>query len=361
MDKEQIGIPKLRFPGFTGAWKQRKLGEVAEIKTGSRNHQDSVDNGKYPFFVRSEKVERLNEYDFDTKAILVPGDGRIGEIFHYYDGKFALHQRVYKVDNFKEVNPLYLLNLFKYKFKKHALRLNAQGTVPSLRLPMFTNWNILIPNLNEQQKIGLFFQQLDSLIALHQRKLEHLKQQKNGLLQKMFPKNGESVPEVRFPGFTDSWEQRKLGEEVDDLNHSTREQLNSQMNVLESQKYKKIPKGSTIFPKRGAAIMTNKVRILGKSAYMDTNMMALEASDISSEFLYTFITKTGLFKIADTSTIPQINNKHINPYPIKLPTMPEQKQIGKFFKQVDSLIALHQRKLEHLELLKKGLLQQMFV
>ena len=385
MDKEQIGIPKLRFPGFTGAWKQRKLGEVAEIKTGSRNHQDSVDNGKYPFFVRSEKVERLNEYDFDTKAILVPGDGRIGEIFHYYDGKFALHQRVYKVDNFKEVNPLYLLNLFKYKFKKHALRLNAQGTVPSLRLPMFTNWNILIPNLNEQQKIGLFFQQLDSLIALHQRKLEHLKQQKNGLLQKMFPKNGESVPEVRFPGFTDSWEQRKLGEvvnifsgwspsnfkegdfgsdifiKVDDLNHSTREQLNSQMNVLESQKYKKIPKGSTIFPKRGAAIMTNKVRILGKSAYMDTNMMALEASDISSEFLYTFITKTGLFKIADTSTIPQINNKHINPYPIKLPTMPEQKQIGKFFKQVDSLIALHQRKLEHLELLKKGLLQQMFV
>lgn len=179
-------VPEVRFPGFTDAWEQRKLGEVAEIKTGSRNHQDSVDNGKYPFFVRSEKVERLNEYDFDTKAILVPGDGRIGEIFHYYDGKFALHQRVYKVDNFKEVNPLYLLNLFKYKFKKHALRLNAQGTVPSLRLPMFTNWNILIPNLNEQQKIGLFFQQLDSLIALHQRKLDHLELMKKGLLQQMF-------------------------------------------------------------------------------------------------------------------------------------------------------------------------------
>ena len=178
--------PVLRFKGFHDDWEQRKLGEVAEIKTGSRNHQDSVDNGKYPFFVRSEKVERLNEYDFDTKAILVPGDGRIGEIFHYYDGKFALHQRVYKVDNFKEVNPLYLLNLFKYKFKKHALRLNSQGTVPSLRLPMFTNWNILIPNLNEQQKIGLFFQQFDSLIALHQRKQNHLKLLKKSLLQQMF-------------------------------------------------------------------------------------------------------------------------------------------------------------------------------
>ena len=183
--KDEV-IPEVRYKSFSAAWEQRKLGEVAEIKTGSRNHQDSVDNGKYPFFVRSEKVERLNEYDFDTKAVLVPGDGRIGEIFHYYDGKFALHQRVYKVDNFKEVNPLYLLNLFKYKFKKHALRLNAQGTVPSLRLPMFTNWNILIPNLNEQQKIGLFFQQLDSLIALHQRKLEKLKQLKKFLLQNMF-------------------------------------------------------------------------------------------------------------------------------------------------------------------------------
>lgn len=178
--------PILRFKGFHDDWEQRRLGEVAEIKTGSRNHQDSVDNGKYPFFIRSEKVERLNEYDFDTKAILVPGDGRIGEIFHYYDGKFALHQRVYKVDNFKEVNPLYLLNLFKYKFKKHALRLNAQGTVPSLRLPMFTNWNILIPNLNEQQKIGLFFQQLDSLITLQQRKQNHLKLLKKSLLQQMF-------------------------------------------------------------------------------------------------------------------------------------------------------------------------------
>ena len=178
--------PVLRFKGFHDDWEQRRLGEVAEIKTGSRNHQDSVDNGKYPFFIRSEKVERLNEYDFDTKAILVPGDGRIGEIFHYYDGKFALHQRVYKVDNFKEVNPLYLLNLFKYKFKKHALRLNAQGTVPSLRLPMFTNWNILIPNLNEQQKIGLFFQQLDSLITLQQRKQNHLKLLKKSLLQQMF-------------------------------------------------------------------------------------------------------------------------------------------------------------------------------
>lgn len=100
--------PVLRFKGFHDDWEQRKLGDVTDIKTGSRNHQDSVENGKYPFFVRSEKIERLDEYDFDTTAILIPGDGRIGEIFHYYDGKFALHQRVYKVDNFNGIDVLFL-------------------------------------------------------------------------------------------------------------------------------------------------------------------------------------------------------------------------------------------------------------
>ncbi|KRL28677.1 type-i specificity determinant subunit [Limosilactobacillus frumenti DSM 13145] len=126
--------PILRFNGFTDDWEERKLGDVTDIKTGSRNHQDSVENGKYPFFVRSEKIERLDEYDFDTTAILIPGDGRIGEIFHYYDGKFALHQRVYKVDNFNGIDVLFLLSLFRYSFRRHALRLNAQGTVPSLCL-----------------------------------------------------------------------------------------------------------------------------------------------------------------------------------------------------------------------------------
>ena len=160
--------PDLRFPGFTDAWEQRKLGDVANIKTGSRNQQDSVTNGKYPFFIRSEKIEKLDTYDFDTEAILVPGDGRIGEIFHYYNGKFALHQRVYKVDDFKGVDAFYLLYLFQCKFKEHALRLNAQGTVPSLRLPMFMEWDISMPSLQEQICIGRLLNKIELMITLHQ-------------------------------------------------------------------------------------------------------------------------------------------------------------------------------------------------
>ncbi|EME7088968.1 restriction endonuclease subunit S [Enterococcus faecium] len=193
-----------------------------------------------------------------------------------------------------------------------------------------------------------------------------------------------NVPKIRFKGYAEDWEQCKLGElvkitsgwapsyfeeedsegdlfiKVDDLNYSTRVQNDSKMKVIENRKYKKMSKGSVIFPKRGAAIMTNKIRVLGKNAYMDTNMMALEAIKINSEFLYTFIDRTGLFKIADTSTIPQINNKHIEPYQILLPSPKEQAKIGLFFKQLDNTIALQQRKLDLLKETKKGFLQKMF-
>jgi type I restriction enzyme S subunit len=147
---------------------------------------------------------------------------------------------------------------------------------------------------------------------------------------------------------------------VDDLNHSFRDQRDSQMKVAENSRCSKVKKGSIIFPKRGAAIMTNKVRIMGAYGYMDTNMMALEPEEISSEFLYLFINKTGLYKIADTSTIPQINNKHIEPYEIMVPIIEEQQQIGRFFQNLDNLITLHQRKLEKIKSIKAAYLTEMF-
>lgn len=102
--------------------------------------------------------------------------------------------------------------------------------------------------------------------------------------------------------------------------------------------------GSVIFPKRGAAILTNKVRVLGVDSYMDTNMMALSSEMLDTDFLYILLSKEGLYKIADTSTIPQINNKHVEPYEICLPKLDEQKMIGRYFSELDHLITLHQRK-----------------
>lgn len=186
---------------------------------------------------------------------------------------------------------------------------------------------------------------------------------------------------IRFKGFTEDWEQCKLGEfvnivsgdapstfisgnciyvKVDDLNYSDRIQLSSSNLVNANPKAHLVNTGATIFPKRGAAIMTNKVRIMGQDGYLDTNMMALIPKEIDKDFLFTFIQKTGLYKISDTSTIPQINNKHIEPYMIQVPTNKEQECIGVFFEKIDKIITLHQCKLEKLKLTKKALLQKLF-
>lgn len=188
-------------------------------------------------------------------------------------------------------------------------------------------------------------------------------------------------PSYRFEDYAEPWEQRKLGEivditsgdapakffegntpyvKVDDLNYCDKYLTATQNHVDTSYKIKKIEKGSVVFPKRGAAILTNKIRILNVQAYMDTNMMSLNTDKANLEFLYTVISNIGLYKIADTSTIPQINNKHILPYPIYFPTLPEQTAIGSFFQEIDQFISLQQRKLEVLKEQKKTYLNLLF-
>jgi len=391
--------PQLRFEGFTDDWEVRKLNEVSDIYDGTHQTPNYQDNGVMFLSVENIKTLTSNKFisreAFEDEFKIRPQRGdvlmtRIGDIGTANvvetdeDLAYYVSLALFKSE---ELNPYFLQASIYAPFVqdqiwKRTLHIafpkkinkNEIGQVP-----------INVPTLAEQTKIGSFFKQLDKTIALHQRKLDLLKEQKKGYLQKMFPKNGAKVPELRFAGFADDWEERKLGDyviirsgwspsnfdinnnannlfiKVDDLNYSTRVQKESQVKVNILSKYKKMKKSSTIFPKRGAAIMTNKVRMLGEDSYMDTNMMALEPKGIDPEYLYTFINKTGLYKIADTSTIPQINNKHIEPYLLLIPSLEEQHKIGSFFKQLDETIALHQRKLDLLKEQKKGYLQKMFV
>ena len=178
--------PRLRFKGFTGDWEQRQLGELAEVGTGSHNTQDGKQAGLYPFFIRSEQKLFMDSFDFDEEAILVPGDGRIGEVFHYQNGPYALHQRVYRLHDFHGISTHFLLYLLESGFRAHALKVNSQGTVPSLRHASFTDWLVQIPSPQEQEAIALLLAQLDSLISAAEHKLETLKQLKQGYLQQMF-------------------------------------------------------------------------------------------------------------------------------------------------------------------------------
>ena len=400
---EEKNVPKLRFPGFTEPWEQRKFSDLVQIERGGSPRPiddfitDSPDGlnwvkiGDAPAQGNriTKTAEKIKPEGLPKTKKVHPGDLILSNSMSFgkpyimgIDG--CIHDGWLLIRNTNNVFDLtFLCRLLGTPQMLNQYRSLAAGsTVNNLNKELVGNTVVTIPKIDEQRVLGQYLEQLDRLITLHQRKLGHVKDLKKSMLQKMFPKNGELYPEVRFPGFTAAWEQRKLGEyvsitsgeapskfevgtelyvKVDDLNYNDKYVVDTQNKVAEHSTVKRVTKGSVVFPKRGAAIMTNKVRIMGIDGYMDTNMMALTSEKLDSEFLYNIISKEGLYKIADTSTIPQINNKHVEPYEVTIPSLDEQRKIGAYFKQLDHLITLHQRELDHLQLLKKGMLQQMFV
>ena len=389
---------------FVDTWEQRKLediyGSIGNAFVGtatpyyvesghfyleSNNIKDGQINHNTEVFINDEFYEKQKDKWLHTGDMVMVQSGHVGHaaVIPEELNNSAAHALIMFRNPKKEIEP-YFLN-YQYqtlKSKKKIENITTGNTIKHILASEMQQFEVDMPELAEQKKIAEYFRALDHLITLHQRKLEHVKKMKKSMLQKMFPKKNQLYPEVRFPGFTDAWEQRKLGEyveitsgeapakfqegdinyvKVDDLNYAYKTVINTQNKVLKNSSVKMVQAGSVIFPKRGAAILTNKVRVLGVDSYMDTNMMALSSEKLDTNFLYTMLSKEGLYKIADTSTIPQINNKHIEPYKIYLPSMDEQLKIGIYFSNLDNLITLHQRELDHLQLLKKGMLQQMFI
>lgn len=180
----QLLTGKKRLPGFSGPWMERKLGAISHIKTGSCNGDQAVDNGKYPFFVRSQKVYAIDSYSYDGEAILVPGEGGIGSIFHYINGKFDYHQRVYKISDFADnVCGKYI---FFYMFGEYALSLTVKATVDSLRLPTFEEFVICMPlNIEEQQAIATILNDMDKEIDDLEAQRDKYRLLKSGMMQKL--------------------------------------------------------------------------------------------------------------------------------------------------------------------------------
>ena len=180
-------VPEIRFKGFTDAWEQRKAKELCNIGTGKSNTQDQVEDGIYPFYIRSDIPVNSNKYLYDCEAVITIGDGNIGRVFHYVNGKFDLHQRCYKMTDFQNVWGKYFYYIFSTRFYDRAMKMTAKATVDSIRLEMISEMNILKPTeINEQKKIADFFTHLDNLITLHQRKLDKLKNIKKSMLDNMF-------------------------------------------------------------------------------------------------------------------------------------------------------------------------------
>ncbi|WP_375605093.1 restriction endonuclease subunit S [Flavobacterium davisii] len=166
-------------------WEVKKLGEMSQIYTGNKNNQDKSEDGIYPFFVRSQKIEKINTYTFDGEAILIPGEGNLGSIFHYINGKFDFHQRVYKVSDFNGINGKYLFWYFRIYFGKHALQNTVKATVDSIRLPTIQEFEVFFPEINEQTRIATILSDMDAEIEHLEKKLNKAKQLKQGIMQQL--------------------------------------------------------------------------------------------------------------------------------------------------------------------------------
>lgn len=184
---QELLTGKKRLPGFTGKWRTINLGEISKIKTGDKNNEQKSEDGQYPFFVRSQQVERINSYSFDGEAILIPGEGNIGQIFHYINGKFDWHQRVYKISDFPEfICGKYVYYQMKFTFGEHALKNTVKATVDSLRLPTFESFGVLIPpTVEEQISIAAILSDLDTEIGSLEQKLAKARQIKQGMMQQL--------------------------------------------------------------------------------------------------------------------------------------------------------------------------------
>ena len=184
---QQLLTGKTRLPGFSGAWETKRLGDVAHIKTGSKNNEDKDENGQYPLFVRSAIVERINSYCYDGEAILVPGEGGIENIFHYINGRFDCHQRVYVINRFaNDVFGKLIYYIMVLQFGKHAMQNTVKATVDSLRLPTFQTFSFSIPkDVAEQRAIAAVLSDMDAEITALEQRRDKTIAIKQGMMQQL--------------------------------------------------------------------------------------------------------------------------------------------------------------------------------
>ena len=412
--KNGSSVPEIRFKGFTDAWEQRKVSDLAEKTYGGGTPTTSNEaywNGDIPWIQSSDVVDgkllgveprkRITQNGLNNSAAQLIPENSIAIITRVGVGKLAFMPYSYATSqDFLSLSKLNAEPLFTVYacYKKLQSELNAvQGTsIKGITKDELLTRSIMVPQYAEQQQIGSFFQQLDHLITLHQRKYDKLQVLKKAMLEKMFPKNGSSVPEIRFKGFTDAWEQRKLGKIVERITRKN-ENLESTLPLTISAQYGLIDQNE-FFDKRiaskdvsGYFLVKNGEFAYNKSTSSDAPWGAIKRLDryesgvlstlyivfkilderkTSSDYVVTYY-NTDLWHKGIQAIAAEGARNHglLNVAPADFfetnLTMPkdyaEQQQIGSFFQQLDSLITLHQRELEKLQNIKKSMLEKMFV
>lgn len=402
-----MGKPEIRFKEFTDDWEQRKFGELVEkyedpvetptegyMRLGIRSH------AKGTFHSYVEKGKELEA----AKMFRVAADKFIVNITFGWEhavaitdendaGKLVSH-RFPQYSFIEGMIPKFFRYLILDENFKHHLELSSPGGAGRnrvLKLSDMLEYKMSYPGSEEQKKIAKFFDNLDHLITLHQRKCDEVKTLKKYMLQKMFPQNGMNIPEIRFSGFTDVWEQRKLGEVAIYRRGSFPQpygksewydgeeakpfvqvaDVTDAMNLVDDtkQKISKLAQPMSVFAEKGSVLVTlqgsiGRVAITQYGAFVDRTVLIFEKYKTEIDNLFwAYVIKQKFIEEARKApggTIKTITKEALSDFDLLLPNYNEQQQIGSFFKQLDNLITLHQRKCDELRKMKKFMLQNMF-
>ncbi|MCU4664822.1 restriction endonuclease subunit S [Leuconostoc mesenteroides] len=385
--------PQIRFKGFTDDWEERKLGDVGDTFTGltGKTKEDfGHGSAKFVTYVNvfqnpiatldqldaveiDEKQNQVQKGDvFFTTSSETPEEVGMSSVWTYDTKNVYLNSFTFGYRPRVSFDLNYMASMLRSPSIRKKITFLAQGISRyNISKTKMLEIEIPAPNLSEQKKIGSFFKLLDDTIALHQRKLDLLKEQKKGYLQKMFPKNGAKVPELRFAGFADDWEERKLNENVENIG-TGRSSFKAGLDYSEQTPYEVLGSTSVIsysdsFDHSGNFVLTARVGANAGNLYKHSGNVKISDNTVyiqskNLEFIFYLLTKYDLKKLAFGTGQPLIKASELKNLKLFFPKkFGEQQKIGSFFKQLDETIALHQRKLDLLKEQKKGFLQKMFV
>ena len=383
--------PAIRFKGFTDAWEQRKLSEIAgkvtEKNTGLQYVETLTNSAEFGIISQRDffdhdisKLGSLDGYyivrneDFVYNP-RISTSAPVGPINRNKLGRTGVMSPLYTVFRPHDIDTTYLEHFFKcgywYSFMNFNGDSGARSDRFSIKDDVFFQMPIPVPHIEEQRKIRLFLTQLDQLITLHQRKYDKLQVLKKAMLEKMFPKNGSSVPEIRFKGFTDAWEQRKLGALCVEFKSGD---FISASDIAENEAYPVYGgnglrgftnhynhDGEYALIGRQGALCGNVNYAVGKS-YFTEHAVAVRANKTNqTRFLYYLFSTMNLGQYSGQSAQPGLAVGNLVELENVVPSKPEQEKIASFLSSLDHLITLHQRELEKLQNIKKSMLEKMFV
>ena len=339
-----------------------------KIETGSRNTEHKSDNGKYLFFVRSQQVEHIDSYHYDCEAVLTAGDGvGTGKVFHYINGKFDAHQRVYVMSQFKEISGKFFYNYFKENFGNEVAKYTAKSSVDSIRRDMIAEMLIPVPSPEEQQKIAEALSDMDSLVSSLEKLIEKKKTIKQGAMQELL------TNKKRLPGFSGEWKNKNLSE-IADFHDNLRVPVAESLRETGNTPYygangiQGYIKGFThngefvLVAEDGASDLKNyPIRYVSGKIWVNNHAHVLQGKDLIADtlFLSYLLLQYDFQSILVGGTRAKLNGSMIKKLNLMLPDMDEQKAIASILSEMDAEITALEQKLTKCQKLKQGMMQQL--